>query len=269
MVRRVGAAYGERLNVVDLHQMPRSAAAPALWIAVGTAATVPQPDMPPHRRWDRTRDRGTEAPATLAVAFDITKSLRFCAEVVPPRQPAAPRRRCRGGRLPSCPSWPPCRVVLRHRVGHQPLQQLPVVHSRVDVREPVAELVQSAAAFAIDYCLELPPLLSQRPQPVSRPHQLRIELRDQLPHLPCRLAPSPSAQLALRRSAQRLCHRPGCLRLPRPTAAHQPRPRHLPLAYRRLRAHRPCHHAAVPAPIAAGAVRRGRTHSAGSPPPSA
>ena len=66
------------------------------------------------------------------------------------------RRCCRAILLSPHPNQAAGRVVLRQAVGHQPLQQLPVFHRRVDVRQKVAQLLQPALAVPVDHRLQLP-----------------------------------------------------------------------------------------------------------------
>ena len=120
------------------------------------------------------------------------------------------RRCCRANLLSPHPGRAPGRVVLRQAVGHQPLQQLPVLHRRVDVRQQVAQLLQPALAVPVNYRLQLPAVSPQRPQPIPRAHQLGIHRRDQLTDLARRLPLRLLDQVPLDALAQR---RPRCSRV--------------------------------------------------------
>ena len=137
------SSHRVRLNVIELHQMPGTAAAAGVRIAIRAPSPVPDPDMPLYRRRDGPRDGCPRAPAGRPVAA----GRRWVVRLGRPSTTTANLRRRRGRaalRLPH-PNRTPGRVVLRQAVGHQPLQQLAVLHRRVDVRQQVAQLLQPAA----------------------------------------------------------------------------------------------------------------------------
>ena len=118
---------------------------------------------------------------------------------------------CRAALWPPHPSRAPGRVVLRQAVGHQPLQQLPVLHRRVDVRQQVAQLLQPALALSVDHRLQLPAVSPERPQPIPRAHQFGIHRRDQLTDLarglPLRLLDQFPLDALAQRRARCTCYR--------------------------------------------------------------
>ena len=61
-----------------------------------------------------------------------------------------------------------------------PLQFMSATVHVENVRQQVEQLLQPAPALAVDHRLQLPVVTAQRPQPFSRPHQLRVHRRDQL-----------------------------------------------------------------------------------------
>ena len=117
------------------------------------------------------------------------------------------RWRHRGALRSPRPNRAAGRVVLRQAVGHQALQQLPVLHRGVDVRQQVAQLLQPALAVPVDHRLQLPAVAAQRPQPIPRAPQLGIQRRDQLADLARRLSLRLLDQFPLDALAQRRLRR--------------------------------------------------------------
>ena len=62
------SSHRVRLNVIELHQMPGTAAAAGVRIAIRAPSPVPDPDMPLYRRRDGPRDGCPRAPAGRPVA---------------------------------------------------------------------------------------------------------------------------------------------------------------------------------------------------------
>ena len=117
------------------------------------------------------------------------------------------RRSCAGNlRTPAAcapPARRPRRVMAVHRFLHQPPQQLPRRHLRVDVGQQPLELLQPTLAIVIDHRLEFPPPRAQRAHPVGRRCQVRIDLGQHLLHLAGALAGRLRHQLLPRRQVQR------------------------------------------------------------------
>ena len=74
------------------------------------------------------------------------------------------------------------------RFPHHAPHELPQRQVRVDVRQQPLDLLQPAPAVVVDHRLELPPPRAQRPYPVGRSRQLRVDPGQQLLYLPSALA---------------------------------------------------------------------------------
>ena len=94
------------------------------------------------------------------------------------------------------------RVVAVEPIADEAPHELPQRHARIDVGEEPLEPLQSALTFLVDDHLQLPAPLAQRPHPVGRHRQRRIDRGQHLHHLPGALAGGLLDQRLPRRQVQ-------------------------------------------------------------------